>query len=158
MSIKLTRTYARSIRGQRVLGSVPGCWGENLTVIGAMNSQGLQATMTLPGATDGYAFTAYIENVLGPTLRKGQVVVMDNLSVHKVAGVREKIEATGAKLLFLPPYSPDLNPIEQLWSKLKSFLRAAKARTLEALDKLMPQAIKNITSNDAKGWIKNAGY
>ena len=113
------------------------------------------ATMTIEAATDREIFLAYLDHVLCPQLRPGDVVVMDNLSSHKVAGVRERIEATGAQLLYLPPYSPDLNPIEKVWSKLKQGLRSVKARTKEALDKAITELLPQITPENAVAWFKH---
>jgi len=112
------------------------------------------ATMTVEAATDREIFLAYLDEVLCPKLRPGDVVVMDNLSSHKVQGVRERIEAAGAQLLYLPPYSPDLNPIEKAWAKLKQLLRAAKARTKEALDQAITELLPMLTADDAKAWFR----
>ena len=130
----MTRQWGRAPKGERIDEATPqGRW-EVLTTIGAMSLRGIEAAMTVNAATDGDIFRAYVEQVLCAALKPGEVVVMDNLSAHKVAGIRERIEACGAQLLYLPPYSPDLNPIEKAWSKFKKFLRDAKARTKEALD------------------------
>ena len=115
----------------------------------------MEAVMTIEAATDGDIFTAYVEQVLCPILQPGDVVVLDNLSAHRVAGIEQKVEACGAKLLYLPPYSPDLNPIEKAWSKLKQILRAAKARTKEALEKAITEAIRLITPDNAKAWFNH---
>jgi transposase len=112
------------------------------------------ATMTIEAATDREIFLAYLDEVLCPKLRPGDVVVMDNLSSHKVTGVRERIEAAGAQLLYLPPYSPDLNPIEKAWAKLKQLLRAAKARTKEALDQAIAELLPLLTAEDARAWFR----
>ena len=114
--------------------------------------------MTIPEPTDGDIFLAYIEQVLCPRLRPGQVVIMDNLSAHKVSGVRTLIEACGARLLYLPPYSPDLNPIEQAWSKIKQVLRSLKARTAEGLETAVAEALKTITAENAAAWFAHCGY
>lgn len=154
----MTRLFARAPRGKRALGSTPRNYGKNITMIGAMSLSGLVAVMTIDMATDGDIFKAYLEQVLVPALRPGQVVVMDNLSAHKVAGVRSLIESAGARLEYLPAYSPDLNPIEQCWSKLKALLRKAAARSYEALDRAISEAIKAITASDAQGWFRHCGY
>lgn len=125
-----------------------------MTILGAMSLRGMIATMTIEAATDADIFLTYIEKVLVPALKPGDVVVMDNLSSHKVNGVRELIERAGAELLFLPPYSPDLNPIEKAWAKLKQLLRSAKARTNIALDQAITQALTLITPDDAKAWFR----
>lgn len=114
--------------------------------------------MTVEGATDGEVFRTYVRAVLAPTLSTGDIVVMDNLGAHKVEGVRETIEARGATIIYLPPYSPDLNPIERCWSKIKTALRAAKAHTREALDEALKHALITITESDARAWFKHCGY
>ena len=150
----MTRRYGRSRRGVRVAESTPeGNW-KILTILGAMNLQGLIATMTIEAATDADIFLAYLDHVLCPRLQPGDVVVMDNLSSHKVTGVCERIEKTGAQLLYLPPYSPDLNPIEKAWAKLKQQLRSAKARTTQALDHAIAELIPNISPQDATAWFR----
>ena len=126
----MTRHYGRAQRGQRVGERTPcGHW-RTLTVLGAIRASGWVATMTIEAPTDGEGFLAYLEQVLCPQLQAGDVVVMDNLAAHKVEGVRELIAARGAQLLYLPPYSPDFNPIEKCWAKIKQLLRGAKARSL----------------------------
>jgi transposase len=127
-------------------------------MLAALTLEGLQAPMTIESATDGDVFLAYLEQVLCPRLRPGQVVIMDNLAAHKVAGVRERIEATGASLVYLPPYSPDFNPIEQAWSKVKQLLRSAKARTLEALEPAVANALAAVTRQNASAWFSHCGY
>ena len=129
-----------------------------MTILGAMSTRGMIATMTIEEATDTEIFLAYLEHVLCPQLRSGDVVVMDNLSSHKVDGVRARIEAAGAELLYLPPYSPDLNPIEKAWSKLKQLLRSAKARTSEVLDQAITELLPQITPDNAQAWFRLAGY
>jgi transposase len=125
-----------------------------LTILGAMSTRGMIATMTIEEATDTDIFLAYVEQVLCPALRPGDVVVMDNLSAHKVHGVRQQIEAAGAELLYLPPYSPDLNPIEKAWSKLKQLLRAAKTRSKEALDQAISELLPQITRENTEAWFR----
>ena len=154
----MTRRYGRAQFGRRVADAVPKNFGLNVTILGALSCTGLDAVMTVEGATDTAVFRAYVEQVLVPTLVAGDIVVMDNLSVHKVSGIREAIEATGARLIYLPPYSPDYSPIESCWSKLKAILRKAKARTREALDEALTQAIEHISQSDAKGWFNLCGY
>jgi transposase len=150
VSTQMTRRYARAPRGVRVHETTPeGNW-KILTILGAMSLSGMIATMTIEAATDAEIFLAYLDHVLCPVLRPGNVVVMDNLSSHKVAGVRERIAAVGAELLYLPPYSPDLNPIEKAWAKLKQLLRSAKARTAQALDQAITELLPNIRPQDAK--------
>src|SRR6476620_1498354 len=157
-NIAMTRRYGRAQFGRRVADAVPKNFGLNVTILGALSCTGLDAVMTVEGATDTAVFRAYVEQVLVPTLVAEDIVVMDNLSVHKVRGIREAIEATGARLIYLPPYSPDYSPIESCWSKLKAILRKAKARSREALDETLTQAIEHITQSDAKGWFNLCGY
>lgn len=154
VSTQMTRRYARAPRGVRVHESTPeGNW-KILTLLGAMSLRGMVATMTIEAATDTEIFLAYLDSVLCPALRPGNVVVMDNLSSHKVGGVRERIEAAGAELLYLPPYSPDLNPIEKAWAKLKHLLRTAKARTAEALEQAIAELLPEIRPQDAQAWFR----
>lgn len=154
----MTRRYGRSARGRRVREAAPAGHWRILTVLGAMSRSGVVASMTIPEPTDGDIFRAFVEQVLGPRLQPGQVVVMDNLSAHKVAGVRELIEDRGAQLLYLPPYSPDFNPIEQCWSKIKETLRALQARALPLLDEAMAQALATISAQNAEAWFRHCGY
>ncbi len=150
----MTRRYARAPRGVRVHETTPeGNW-KILTILGAMSLRGMIATMTVEAATDADIFLAYLDHVLCPALQSGDVVIMDNLSSHKVAGVRERIEAAGAELLYLPPYSPDLNPIEKAWAKLKHLLRTAKARTAEALQQAIAELLPTIRPQDAEAWFR----
>lgn len=154
VSTQMTRRYARAPRGIRVHETTPeGNW-KILTILGAMSVRGMIATMTIEAATDAEIFLAYLDHVLCPALRPGDVVVMDNLSSHKVTGVRERIEATRAEVLYLPPYSPDLNPIEKAWAKLKQLLRAARARTVDALEKAISDLLPAITTQDAQAWFR----
>ena len=150
--------YGWGERGDRVPGALPFNRGENITMLGALNLEGLMCMMTVNGGTTEEVFLAFVEQMLVPVLRKGQVVVLDNLTSHKVDGVREAIEKAEAKLMYLPPYSPELNPIEQCWSKLKNLLRKGAARTRDALDKVLGDAMKCVTSSDAEGWFSECGY
>jgi transposase len=154
----MSRDYGRGPRGERVHDDRPVNYGENLTILGALTLNGLDAVMTIPGATSGEVFLVYTKEVLVPILRRGQIVIMDNLSAHKVAGVREAIAAAGAFLVFLPPYSPDMNPIEPAWSKLKNCLRSAAARTMDALNDAVAAAMAAITPSDCRGWYRHCGY
>jgi len=155
VTTQMTRLYARGHRGTRIQEAAPqGNW-KILTILGAMSTRGMIATMTIEEATDADIFLAYLDHVLCPQLKSGDVVVMDNLSSHKVKGVRDKIEAAGAELLYLPPYSPDLNPIEKAWSMLKLLLRSAKARTQEALDQAISELLPQITSENAIAWFRH---
>ena len=158
VTTEMTRRYGRAPRGQRVAEATPAGHCRTLTVLGALTVEGMLASMTIESPTDGEVFLAYLEQVLGPRLQPGHVVVMDNLAAHKVAGVRQLIEARGAQLLYLPPYSPDFNPIEQAWSKIKQLLRAAKARLVEALEQAAAEAIAAITADNATAWFRHCGY
>jgi transposase len=153
-----TRPDGRAPRGERALGSAPQNYGQNVTMLGALSCTGLEAVMMVEGATDCAVFRVYMREVLCPTLREGDIVVADNLSAHKAAGVQEGIIAKGARMLYLPPYSPDFNPIELCWSKIKTFLRAAKARTREALDEAVTHALATVTEADARAWFAHCGY
>jgi len=157
VTTQMTRGYARASGGRRVHEATPGGHWKILTILSALSLRGLLATMTIEEATDGDIFLAYIEQVLGPKLRPGDVVVMDNLSAHKVAGIGELIQAAGAELLYLPPYSPDLNPIEKAWAKLKQLLRSTKARTAEALDQAIAELLPQITPQNAQAWFRHSG-
>lgn len=151
--------YARALKGQRAYGRVPKNRGENSSLIATLSlDEGISAAMTVEGAVDGLAFGVYVREVLVPTLRPGQIVVLDNLQMHKNQAVREAIEAQGCEVLFLPSYSPDFNPIEQTFSKLKTFVRKRKARTKQALDDAIAAALEAVTLQDVIGWFGHAGY
>jgi transposase len=154
----MTRDYARAPRGQRVEDTIPRNRGTVTTMIGALTLAGLVAVMTVEGATDADVFLAFVNRLLAPTLKPGDLVVLDNVGAHKVKEVRAAVEATGARLVFLPPYSPDLNPIEECWSKLKALLKSFGARTREELDFAVADAMARITPSDAAGWFRHAGY
>lgn len=158
VTTEMTRRYGRAEGGQRVREATPASHWKTLTILGALSCSGLVATMTVETPTDRDVFLAYLEQVLCPQLQPGQVIVMDNLSTHKVAGVSELLAIRGARLLYLPPYSPDLNPIEKCWSKLKQILRSLQARSLEALEHAITQAIRTISSDNAQAWFRYAGY
>ena len=154
VTTSMTRLRGRCLGGRRIHEATPGGHWKILTVLGAMSLRGMVATMTLEEATDADIFLAYVEQVLAPVLRPGDVVVMDNLSSHRVDGVRQAIEKAEAELLYLPPYSPDLNPIEKAWAKFKQLLRSAKARSNDALDQAVSDALNRITPDDAKAWFR----
>jgi transposase len=156
--IALTPLYARAPRGQRARDCVPRNRGKNTTLMATLSLEGIGASMLIEGAANAAAFEASIEQVLVPSLQAGQIVVMDNLPGHKGARVRELIEGKGCQLLFFPAYSPDLSPIEETFSKLKAFRRRAKARTREALQEAIRQALLTVTSQDACGWFEHCGY
>ena len=145
-TVEMSRDYARSPEGQRVQEGKPRNYGDVITVIGALNLQGLPAVMTIRGATTKEVFQAYVEKVLVPELKHGDQVVMDNLAAHKDRKVREMIEATGARIIFLPPYSPEWNPIELAWSWLKRWLKTAAARTEEGVNNAIAMAMRVIGS------------
>ena len=152
----MTWLYARGMGGRRIQEATPGGHWKIMTILGAMSLNGMVATMTIEEPTDTDIFLAYVEHLLCPVLKPGDVVVMDNLSAHKAPAVREWIEKAGAELLYLPPYSPDLNPIEKAWAKLKQLLRAAKARSQETLDQAITEALPHITSGNAQAWFRLA--
>ncbi len=157
----MTRLRSRAPKGERAYGKVPRNRGKNQTLIAAITLDGAmdqRAAVTIEGATDAPVFEGYVEHFLGPTLAEGQVVVMDKLGAHRTEKVRELIEARGAQLVFLPSYSPDLNPIEEAFSKIKTILRKARARTREALIEAMAEALRAVTPEDAMGWFKHCGY
>lgn len=154
VSTQMTRLYARCAGGQRIHETTPDGRWKILTIPGAISTRGMIATMTIEAATDREIFLAYLDHVLCPQLRPGDVVVMDNLSSHKVAGVRKRIEAAGARLLYLPPYSPDLNPIEKAWARLKQLLRSIKARTKQALDQAITDLMPLISTENAQAWFR----
>ena len=157
-NINLTPRYARAPRGERATGRVPRNTDKNTTLIAAMTTAGMGPAMTLEGATDTAAFEIYVEQFLVPALAPAQVVVIDNLSAHKSARVRALIEAQGCEVWFLPAYSPDLSPIEEAFSKLKSLLRRAEARTQETLQAAIAHALDCITAQDARGFFTHCGY
>ena len=154
----LTRLFARAAAGQRVVEATPGASGTHYTLLATLGWHGVGAVGVLAGAVDGLAFEAYVQQALAPTLRKGDVVVLDNLSAHKNARVQALIEARGARVVFLPPYSPDFNPIELCWAKVKSALRSAKARTPEVLLAAITEAFATISRQDIHAWFAHCGY
>jgi transposase len=158
MHLAFDRLKARAPRGQRAYGKVPRNRGKNLTLIASMSLDGMGEAMVVEGATDAQVFETYIEHFLAPTLKEGQVVLLDNLKAHKPKRIRELIEARGAQVLFLPSYSPDLNPIEEAFSKIKGILRKVGARTREALIEAIAKALCAITAVDAAGWFRHCGY
>ena len=154
----MTRLYARVFGGGRIVDSTPHVHWHTTTMISSLRLNGDSASMVIGGSTDGAVFQAYVDKVLLPSLEPGDIVVADNLSPHTMPGVREAIEMKGAQLWFLPPYSPDMNPIEKMWSKIKAFLRKVKARTEEALFTAIGDALKTVTAADAAGWFASCGY
>jgi transposase len=154
----LTRRLARAPRGQRAIGHVPRNHGPNMTLVATLTPQGIGPALTITGSVTGKAFTAYAQRVLAPSLRPGQVVVLDNLSAHKQATARLAVEAVGARLLFLPAYSPDFNPIELAFAKIKQQLRSAAQRTPEGLLAATAQAIDAVSDTDARGFYAHCGF
>lgn len=157
-STKMARLYGRSPRGERCVAAVPHGHWKTTTFVGGLRLSGMTAPMVLDGAMNGAAFLAWVEQALAPTLAPGDVVVMDNLPAHKPAAVRVAIESRGAELRYLPPYSPDLNPIEMAYAKLKALLKKAAARTVQTLWAAIAEAIQRITSQDCRGYFQAAGY
>lgn len=157
-NVSLSPLYAWSRKGERAFGSAPRNWGKNVTLLASVTRRGLGPCLAVEGATTREVFEAYLERVLAPTLRPGRMVVMDNLSAHKGGRVKEIIEGRGCELAYLPPYSPDLNPIEQAFSKVKGLLRRAEARTRESLIEAMGRALEAVSGRDARGFFGHCGY
>jgi transposase len=158
ITLAMIRRYGRAAPGQRVVDHVPDNYGSNYTLLAALGLEGLDAPWVIDGAVNGDIFRCWVSTVLCPTLQPGDIVLWDNLSAHKVAGIDALITARGARLLPLSPYSPDFNPIEPCWSKLKTSLRRAKARTVDALFDAVTQALTTITEADIRGWFTHCGY
>ena len=154
----MTRRYGRAPRGQRLVAPVPHGHWKTSTFVAGLRTSGLTAPLVVDGAMNGDVFRAYVEQVLAPTLAPDDIVVLDNLASHKVAGVRESIEARGASLVYLPPYSPDLNPIEQAFAKLKSLLRKIAARTVAALWDALGDVLDRFAPQECINYLVNAGY
>jgi transposase len=154
----MTRLRGRAPCGERVVEHAPHGHWHTTTMISAIRLTGVEAPMVINGAMDSLVFRGYIERMLAPTLHAGDIVVMDNLSSHKTAGVREAVEAVDASLLYLPPYSPDFNPIEAMWSKVKQSLRSAAARNSHALLKAIGNALHSVTLEDCRGFFHGCGY
>ena len=157
-NVSLSSLYAWSRKGERAFGSAPRNCGKNVTLLASITREGLGPCLAVEGSTTREVFEAYLERVLAPTLEPGQTVVMDNLSSHKGGRVKEIIEGRGCELLYLPPYSPDFNPIEQAFSKVKGILRRAEARTREALIEAMGRALEAVSARDARGFFGHCGY
>lgn len=157
-NLALSRGYARSFQGTRAYSQQPFYPGKHLTLIGAIAIKGFLGGMTLEGGTNGTAFQVFADQVLIPQLWPGACVVMDNLPAHKVKGIRDKIESVGASLIYLSPYSPDFNPIENCWSKLKAYLRKVAARSRELLEEAIGLGLDLITENDIKNWFTHCCY
>jgi transposase len=157
-NISLSPLYAWAPKGERAYCSVPRNRGPNTTLLSSMSVEGMGLSLAVEGATNREVFETYVEQILAPTLRTGQVVVMDNLTAHKGERIKELIESRGCELLYLPPYSPDFNPIEEAFAKIKSLIRKAEARTREALLAAMGTAISTLSAQDARGFFEHCGY
>jgi transposase len=154
----MTRTHGRAPRGQRLVASVPHGHWKTSTFVAALRYDGITAPCVLDGAMNGEFFRAYVEQFLAPTLKAGDIVIMDNLSSHKIAGIEQAIAARGAQLLYLPPYSPDLNPIEPAFAKFKALLRKAAERTVDALWSRLETVLDAFTADDCRNFFRHAGY
>ena len=154
----LTRLYARSIGGARTSEAVPRNYGVSTSMISTMGCSGVSATMLIEGSVDTLVFNAYCQEVLRPTLKAGEVIVLDNLGAHRASRIEEIAAQCGAAVLWLPPYSPDFSPIELMWSKVKAYLKKVKARTQEELEKAIAAALKTITASDCLNWFRHCGY
>ncbi len=157
-NVSLVSLYAWLRKGERAFCRASRNWGKNVTLLASMSAEGMGPCVAVEGATTSAVFEAYLEKELAPSLRPGQVVVMDNLSAHKGGRVRELIEGSGCKLLYLPPYSPDYNPLEEAFSKVKGLLRKGAARTREALIGVMGAALSAVSARDAAGFFRHCGY
>jgi transposase len=157
-NIALTPRYARAPRGKRAYGKAPRNWGKNVTLISSITLEGMGPSMSIEGSSDTESFSLYMRDVLAPRLKAGQIVLMDNLSVHKSKWVRKLIEEKGCQLWLLPSYSPDFNPIEEAFSKVKNLLRKMKARTLEVLFQITGDALLAVSKEDARGYFEHCGY
>jgi transposase len=154
----MTRRYGRAPKGERAYGSVPRNRGKNTTLLASISLEGMGEAMTVEGSTTQKVFEAYVEKVLAPTLKPGQVVILDNLGAHKGEKVKQLIESRAASVIFLPAYSPDFNPIEEAFSKIKAILKKMAARAREALIEAIGRALEAVTSQDAWGWFAHCGY
>lgn len=157
-NVSLCPIYAWSRKGERAFGSAPRNWGKNVTLLASITAEGIGPCLAVEGPTTREVFEAYLERVLAPVLRPGRIVVVDNLSAHKGGRVKEIVEGRGCELVYLPPYSPDFNPIEQAFSKVKGLLRRAEARTREALIEAMGRALDAVSARDARGFFGHCGY
>ena len=158
VNLSLARNFGRAVGASRAYGSVPKNYGAGVTVLGAMRRDGQLATLEVRGATDEIVMLFFIREILSAVLEKGDVVVLDNLTSHKTRQVRNAFAALGVEVWYLPPYSPDLNPIELCWSKFKTLLKQAAARTYQALSEAISEALKKITAADTENWTRHCGY
>jgi transposase len=154
----MTRLMGRAPRGQRVMESIPRNYGPQTSLIETLSLSGIETVMTLEGAVDTDAFNAYVEHILRPTIKRGDVLVLDNLTAHHASHIEEVAEECEAEVIWLSPYSPDFSPIELMWSKIKTALRAAKARTREELERALKSALELITESNCLGWFTHCGY
>ncbi len=154
----LTRLYARAVGGARTTEAVPRNYKTSTSMISTMGIGGAEATMIIEGSVDTLVFNAYCQEVLRPTLQAGDVIVLDNLGAHRASRIEDIARSCGARLIWLPPYSPDFSPIELMWSKVKTYLRRVKARTQEELEKAIAAALKTITASDCLNWFRHCGY
>jgi transposase len=157
-NIALTPRYARVPKGERARGKAPRNWGKNVTLISSIGLEGMGPSMSIEGSSDTESFGLYMRDILAPRLKPGRIVLMDNLSVHKSKWVRDLVEGRGCQLWLLPSYSPDLNPIEEAFSKVKNLIRKAKARVLEALFAVTAQTLEAVSEEDARGFFEACGY
>jgi len=154
----LTRLYARAVGGARTSEAVPRNYGASTSMISTMGVAGAEATMLIEGSIDTLVFNAYCQEVLRPTLKRGDVIVLDNLGAHRASRIEEIARSCGARVIWLPPYSPDFSPIELMWSKVKTYLRRVKARTQEELEKAIAAALETITASNCVNWFRHCGY
>lgn len=154
----LTRLYARAIGGNRTTEAVPRNYGASTSIISTLGVAGVEATMFIEGSVDTLVFNAYCQEILRPTLKAGDVIVLDNLGAHRASRVEEIANHCGARVIWLPPYSPDFSPIELMWSKVKTYLRRVKARTQAELEEAIAAALETITANDCLNWFRHCGY
>ena len=154
----LTRLYARALGGNRTTEAVPRNYGQSTSMLATLSIDGVEAPMLIEGSVDTLVFNAYCEQVLQPTLKPGDVIVLDNLGAHRASRIEEIAASCGARVLWLPPYSPDFSPIELMWSKVKAYLKKVKARTQEQLEKAIAEALKTITISDCLNWFRHCGY
>jgi transposase len=158
VTTKLTRQFGRAAPGERVVEAVPKNYGQSTSVVSLLGVGGVETTMLIEGAVDTLVFDAFCENFLRPCLQAGDVLVLDNLGAHRASRIEETARGCKARVIWLPPYSPDFSPIEPMWAKLKAYLRKVKARTSEGLDRAVAEGLKLITESDCRGWFKHCGY
>ena len=158
VNVNMTRRYGRACHKDRVVDEAPFSTPKSTTILSSIRLDGSAIFTTYSGGTTGERFLSYLRDVLLPTLKEGDIIVMDNLRTHHIAEVRTLVEGSGMELLYLPPYSPDFNPIEMMWSKIKSILRKLKHRTVETLVDAIPKAFQTVSPKDCLGWFRKAGY